>query len=116
MATDTEPTIPLVAAEFLHIALVTAKQSQHLDENAKHNIGIIVATYECKRDEHCMNNGMTAKEIHKVQTAVALEMAEWLEDRAQQAEEEDTLEELEKCFDAEQAPEGDHPQGADPNR
>lgn len=77
-----EATVPLNIAEFLRVTLQIAKQSEHIDVDAKARIGMVLAMYEVRRDEWLLTQGYTPKQIAGMAQSAALALANHIEDAA----------------------------------
>lgn len=75
-------TVPLHVAEFLRVTLQIAKQSEHVDSDAKARIGMVLAMYEVARDEWLLNQGYTQKQIDAAAKSAALALANHFDDAA----------------------------------
>lgn len=75
-------TVPLHVAEFLRVTLQIAKQSEHVDSDAKARIGMVLAMYEVARDEWLLNQGYTQKQIDGMAKSAALALANHFDDAA----------------------------------
>lgn len=74
--------VPLSIAEFLRVTLQIAKQSDKLDSDAKHRIGMVLAMYETGRDEHLLQAGYTQAQIDACAKSAALALANRFDDAA----------------------------------
>lgn len=90
-----EATVPLNVAEFLRVTLQIAKQSEHVDSDAKARIGMVLAMYEVKRDEWLLNQGYTQKQIDGMSKSAALALANHFDDAAQETIEDGSVAVLE---------------------
>lgn len=90
-----QATVPLHIAEFLRVTLQIAKQSESLTAEQKSRIGMVIAMYECKRDEVLLSAGFTQKQIDGLAKSAALALANHFEDAAEATVQEGSVATLE---------------------
>ena len=98
---DAEPTVPLKAAELLHVSLAAAVMSREIkDVRARENLERILQGYRKLRDESLKSQGLPASTASDYSGAAAESISDWLDEKALMEESQPFLEFADEQFDS----------------